>query len=564
MYKFSLGILSTLLMFQGFSQSTSFKTSTVDTFYGNPVFDPYRTLEDTGNAKVKKWMKEQSDKTAAIFASIPGRKVLFDQMTEAFKNSKTEEINQVKYWKEKFYVTKRLPQDDYFMLYEIDLKGTSKLLIDPVSGHPGIKSKNIHLNGVEFSPNSPTMLYGLTIGGYETDPKIVMRNMITGKETSDTAYMKTGRAIISFDPENPNAFYYEVLPFFKKPGVDPTRWFDSSTIHHHIIGSDSSTDKVVIDYNPAKLKRKLDEYVFIKMEKNLPYVFAMVKNQVSDEYRISFVSKEEFKGPQTTWKQISDFDDKISEYTMKDHYLYLLTTKNAPNSKLLRMDLRNPVLANSVELIPNSKKLLRSIDATKNELLVTALDAGEGKLFSIPHGTVKINELRLPLPGNVNMIWNDRDEANFIIAITSWISPKEYYDFDPVTRKFNPSVIQAYHDVSKAPLEVKIVKVKSHDGVEVPMTIIFKKGLKLDGTHPINLRGYGAYGFNDDPFFWPEDFIWFNMGGIRAIAHVRGGGVNGEEWYLAGKKNTKPNTWKDFIACAEYLIKNKADSFPFL
>lgn len=412
-------------------------------------------------------------------------------------------------------------------------------------------------NGFYLSESSPNMLYTLVIGGDESAPKYVIRNMVTGKELFDTLYLKPEMGITFFDPERPDAFYYSKFPNFKKPGVDPINWIDSSTINYHIIGTKPSMDKTIIGMNNLAIERNADDYFELIIKKNIAYAFAILQNKVSLQYRIYAVPKNELNGTQTQWKKLTNFDDKVSKYTFYGNYLYLLTQKNAPNSKVLRLDLRDGSFDKAIEIIPNSKKLVKDIAATKNELLVTLTDAGVGKLISVKHGSSKADTLQTPIKGNLNVKWFDLKEDFYIIGITSYVKPPEYFTYNPALKKFEHSVVQKYFSKDIAPLEVKQVFVKSHDGVMVPMTIIYKKGLKLDGTHPVSLNAYGAYGYTNDPYFFPENMVWFNYGGISATGHVRGGGIYGEEWKVAGQKKTKPNTWKDFIACAEYLIANK-------
>jgi prolyl oligopeptidase len=548
-----------LLLNTAFSQTYSdFKTGQVDTFYGKIVHDPYRTLEDTSNAKVKTWMIQESDKTRTFFNSLPGRKKFHDEITSLITNFKIDEIQRVGYYQDHFYVTRREPGADNFKLYVMDKSGKQQLFIDPQKAHPNIKSNNIMLSTFNFSESGRYLFYSLVVGGNEREPKSVLRNMKTGVEWMDTLYLNPGMAIHAFDPERPDAFYYILRPKYRKPGVDPLNWFDSSMIYHHIIGTNPSTDKLIIDMDTNVIRREADDHLNLFIRKHIPYVFAVVKNNVAEEYRIYAVHKKDFNGIRTKWKMITDFPDKVKDFTMMGSYLYVLTTKNAPNAKVMRIDLSKPPGGNMKELVPESKTIIKTISVTKNELLVNMLDVGQGKLLRINHGGTSVDTLMPPIKGTIDIAWNSRQSSSFIISVNSWTRPVEYFEYNYDAKKFSPSRIQQYHAEQKLELEVKDVLVRSHDGVMVPMTIVHKKGLKLDGSHPITLNGYGAYGALDSqPAFWPEDIAWYEKGGIRAMTYIRGSGVYGEEWYVAGKKATKPNSWKDFIACGEYLIEHK-------
>ena len=534
-----------------------FKTNQTDTFYGKPVSDPYRMLEDTGNAKVKAWMHAEADKTNRFFASLPGSSQMHAQVKAIMDNYTFDEIDAVNFYKGKYYVTKRKAGQENFSLYAIDAKGKEELVIDPQKANPKITSKNLMLAYFNFEENAPYMMYLLIAGGNESDPKIVMRNMNTGQEQTDTLYLNNNTGISSFDPKRADAFYYTNQPNYRKAGVDPTHWNDSSSIGYHIIGTNPLTDKTIIAVNPAGINKDIDDMVNLVVQKGLNYVYAIIKNKVANQYRIYGVKADAFNGTATQWKLITDYDDKISQYAFAGNYLFAITQKDAPNSKVIRIDMRNGLLADAITLVPNSKALVKQIALTKNELLVSLSDAGQGRLLRIANaGTVPQN-IALPLKGNIKLEWSNTKENDFVVSVTSWVKLKTYFTYHAAANKITTSSFDKQTGTQNAGLTVEDVLVKSYDGVMVPLTIIYKKGLKMDGTHPVVLRAYGAYGFVDDPSFWPESMIFFNKGGIRAIAHVRGGGIYGEAWKLAGQKANKPNTWKDVIACAGYLIDKK-------
>jgi len=161
----------------------------------------------------------------------------------------------------------------------------------------------------------------------------------------------------------------------------------------------------------------------------------------------------------------------------------------------------------------------------------------------------------LPLEGNLELMGGDPTLTGLLLGLTSWVKSYRIFQYDPATKQVTNTGIQppgAFGD----PGDVEAVEVKapSYDGTLVPLSIISKKGLKLDGSHPTLLSGYGAYAINMSQAFYPTTLAWLELGGVRAIAHVRGGGEFGEEWHAAAMNEKKPNTWRDFIACAEYLV----------
>jgi len=182
-------------------------------------------------------------------------------------------------------------------------------------------------------------------------------------------------------------------------------------------------------------------------------------------------------------------------------------------------------------------------------------------LLRIPYGPApKVDRIAVPFDGSV-YIEADPRLPGALLSMSAWTKAFKVYAYDPKTNQVTDTKLQPvgpYDD----PVNVELVEVKarSYDGALIPLSIVHPKGMKLDGSNPTLISGYGAYGYSQDPFFFPAQLAWYERGGIWAVCHVRGGGEYGEEWHLAGKGPTKPNTWRDFIACAEYLVENKYTS----
>ncbi len=260
------------------------------------------------------------------------------------------------------------------------------------------------------------------------------------------------------------------------------------------------------------------------------------------------------------WIEVCDAADEVRSFTAHGAELYLLTSKNAPRFKIIKTSLSNPDLANANTVLAESDAIVRSIFAANDALYAIATNNGIGKLIRITYDDT-IEYLTLPSDGAINFLENDSDADGVLISIKTWIKCESHYEYNPITNLFTDLELQPKGKYcTPSDLVATEVTVKSHDGTMIPLSIIYKQGIKLDGSNPCLLMGYGAYGYAIDPFYLQTQCAWYERGGIFAIAHVRGGGENGEEWYRAGFQQTKPNTWKDFIACAEYLIEQKYTS----
>ena len=298
-----------------------------------------------------------------------------------------------------------------------------------------------------------------------------------------------------------------------------------------------------------------------------PYALGIVTTGVSPEFSALYtVPVTELQGEQTPWRKIADREDKISSFDVHGDDLYLLTFKDAPRFKVGKTSLSNPECAKAATIVPPGEAVVRTINAAKDALYVQLTDGGIGRVLRFAfQNDGKAEEVRMPFAGSVSLSGVHPRLKGVLLTLTSWTKAPLIFEYQPGSGALRDTKLQPlgrYDDPED--LETKEAKVKSHDGVMVPLSIVHKKGLKLDGRNPTLLRGYGAYGISSDPQFDVRSLAFLERGGILAIAHVRGGGEYGEEWHMAGFKKTKPNTWKDFNACAEYLIQSKYTSPQYL
>jgi prolyl oligopeptidase len=222
------------------------------------------------------------------------------------------------------------------------------------------------------------------------------------------------------------------------------------------------------------------------------------------------------------------------------------------------MPLSNPDLAKAEVVVPAGESVITTIRSARDALYVVSRDGVTQSLWRVAHARASRPEkIALPFEGGVDITGASPDRDGVVFELSGWTRAIRPYVYEPAARKVAmlPFVAPGAYD---APDDIvaREVRVKSHDGVEVPVSIVARKDLKLDGSNPTIIYGYGAYASTDDPFFNPRLYAWLKRGGVYAYAHVRGGGAFGEEWHLAGRKATKPNTWKDAIAAAEWLIAN--------
>ncbi len=208
-------------------------------------------------------------------------------------------------------------------------------------------------------------------------------------------------------------------------------------------------------------------------------------------------------------------------------------------------------------MVPPGEAVFRNVTAAPDALYVQELDGGIGRLLRIPYGGGSPELVSLPVEGTLDLFGGDPRLPGFLLALTSWTKAYGVYLYDPNSKRVTDTRLQPKGPFDDPPdVEAAEVKVRSYDGTMVPLSIVFKRGLKLDGSHPTLLSGYGAYAITFPQYFDPANLAWLERGGVMAVAHVRGGGEYGEEWHQGAMNEKKPNTWRDFIACAEYLVEH--------
>jgi prolyl oligopeptidase len=269
-------------------------------------------------------------------------------------------------------------------------------------------------------------------------------------------------------------------------------------------------------------------------------------------------------GAKTTWKKIADQSDDVTGFDIHAGEIYLHSHKDASRFKVLRTSLSAPDVAHAAVAVPASEVVITGISAAADALYIQDLDGGIGRLRRLPYGNGAIQPINLPFYGAIQSLVTNPTESGAWLELTSWTKSPLWYSLDAKTDKLTDTALVPTSPVDYSQIESEEVKAKSADGTMVPLSIIHKRGIALDGSHPTWLTGYGAYGLNYDPYFDPTILAFLERGGVRAFAHVRGGGEYGEDWHLAGQKLTKQHTIDDFIATGEYLIEHKYTSAAHL
>lgn len=399
-------------------------------------------------------------------------------------------------------------------------------------------------------------------GGSE-EQAIHVIDVASGKQMMEPI-TRTHYSGASWMPDDSGFFYWRQREMLS--GTPETEKYRYQTTYFHRMKG-SGPDQTILAAGASKaIDIKPEEFPYVGSIDGTPYAMALPGNGVQREITVYVAPRAKVLQPDVTWRKLFGTDDAITDFAIHGDDLYVLTHKNAPRFKVLRTSVAKPDLANAEEVVPAGREVVVGLSVARDGLYVRARDGTLGKLYRVDWAKgAKPVALALPREGSLSIESTDPRLPGAVISIGSWTSDFGYYAYDAGRKSFADTKLQPVGPYgAPSDLESKEVLVKSYDGVEVPLSIVYPKSIKRDGSNPTHLYGYGSYGVTDDPVYVPRFLAWYELGGIRATCHVRGGGAYGEEWHLAGKLATKPNTWKDFAACAEYLIKEGYTSTPKL
>jgi prolyl oligopeptidase len=528
------------------------KREIADTYFGTVIADPYRWMEQptATNPQFLGWLKAQNAYTREVLDRLPRRAPLAARLAKLADVVTT--VNDVSLAGARWFYLKLQPGEQTAKLYARETRSQrERLLLDPDT-LPGRGDSHWAIDYISPSPDGRLVGYGASLGGSERTTLYLM-DAATGRLLPDSI-SRAQFGAIAWTPDG-RSFYYNRLS--AAGDTNPSQRYRNSAAYRHVVGSPVERDELVLGPGSSKTAAIApDDFPLVFPIEGSPYVFAWVGHGVKNEVTIYAVRSSEFRGAATAWRKLVDVDDAVTAAEYHGSDVYLLSHKGAPRFKVLRIRADAPDLSGAEVVVPEGKAVLTRLAAASDALYVQELEAGLGRLRRVPFGGKGSQRLALPGDGAIAALAVDRRRPGVAFPIESWTRSRLWYRYDPSDGRVRDTRLLTPAAVDVSGYESTEVEVPSHDGTLVPLSIVHRKGVALDGSHPALLIGYGAYGVTLDPFFSPLLTLgWLEQGGVMAVAHVRGGGEYGEEWHLAGKEATKPNTWKDFIVCAEYLSK---------
>ena len=517
--------------------------NTVDTYFGTQVSDPYRWLEDDRSAETAQWVKAQNDFTFGYLSKIPYRQAIKEKLEKLWNYEKlSAPFTEGDYT----YYYKNDGLQNQSVLYRKDKEGKEEIFLNP---NTFSKDGTTSLGDIAFSEDGSLVAYLISEGGSDWRKGIVL-DAKTKKAIGDTL---VDIKFSSVAWKGNEGFFYS--SYDKPKGSELSAKTDQHKLYYHKLGTSQKSDKLIFGGTPAEKYR----YVSGTVSNDGKYLFISVANATSGNKL--FVK--DLSNPKSSLVTITNnFDGDTRFVNNQGTTLFLETNINAPNGRLVKVDIKNPQPEHWQDVIPETKNVLSITTAGKYLFAKYMVDAlsqvkqydYEGKL---------IREVKLPSIGSAGGFYAKKDETHTYFSFTNYAYPTQIYKMDLATGAtelyWKPAIaFDATH------YESKQVFYTSKDGTKIPMMITYKKGIKLNGKNPTLLYGYGGFNISLMPTFGVANAVWLELGGVYAVPNLRGGGEYGKQWHDAGTKMQKQNVFDDFIAAAEYLIKEKYTSPQYL
>ncbi|MDE3273548.1 prolyl oligopeptidase family serine peptidase [Pseudoalteromonas sp. G4] len=509
------------------------KGNVVDTYFGTQVADPYRWLEDDMSDETAQWVKTQNKVTFDYLSQIPYRDKLKERLTKLMDYEKVSApFKEGKYT----YFYKNDGLQNQYVIYRQVEGGEPEVFLDPNTfSEDGTTS----LAGITFSKDGSLAAYQISEGGSDWR-KVIIIDVETKKQIEDTLVDVKFSGLSWVGNEG---FYYS--SYDKPEGSELSAKTDQHKLYFHKLGTKQSEDKVVFGGTDTQKHRYVGGYVTEDDR------YLLISAAVSTSGNKLFIK--DLTKPDSKLETILDHTNSDTQVIYNEGAkLYLVTNLDAPNKRVVTVDATNPTPENWKNLIPETENVL-NVSTGGGYIFASYMVDAISKVQQFDMNGKLVRDIELPGVGTAGGFGGEKEDKELYYSFTNYKTPGTTFKFN-IEKGTSEVYRKSGADFDPAQYESKQVFYKSKDGTEVPMILTYKKGLKLDGSNPTILYGYGGFNVSLTPRFSPTRAAWLEQGGIYAVANLRGGGEYGKKWHKAGTQLQKQNVFDDFIAAAEYLI----------
>ena len=515
--------------------------------FGVVLADPYRWMEDADGDEMREWLSGQAAYASSVLAGLPGRDGLLARVTELTAGASGKSAFQ-------------LAGDRVFFLREAGegspalMADDGRVLLDPAA-LPG--SEHSSVDWFVPSPDGRLVACGISQGGSERSTLRVI-DADSGELLPD-AVPGTFLAAVSWVPGRDALVCHRYL--VPPPGMEPRQRRHDSRACLHRLGTAAADDLVVLarGLNARVAITPIDRPLMLTPSGS-DWMVAIISHSslgraIAEEMSDSTLYVAPRDGladpPACPWQRVAGPADGVTALAVHGDNLYLVT----PRSEVVRVPLAAPDLAKATVVLAGGERTVAGIRVMGDRLLVHERVAGISRIREVPLAGGTVREVPLPVEGAIEEWTTHPDRSEAFITINSWTQSSRVYRYDGSAGTVTdtgwlPPAAADFSDIVASDL-----RAPARDGTLIPLRVVHRKGLALDGANPAILSGYGSYGHVSAQLFVPEMLAWYERGGVYAYAGLRGGGEYGREWHEAGRGPRKENTITDFIDCAEYLIK---------
>ncbi len=510
-----------------------------DTYHGVKITDAYRWMEGKDNSEFQSWLRTQEEFARGVLQRIPGRETLAARLSELEEEGMSIRTPAIR--ANRLFFLRRKPGESVYKLAMMD-GSASKVLVDPKAFDEG--KTHATIDWFKGSNDGKLMAMGISRGGSENSTLRVY-DVKKGRFLKDAVSRAGFNEHLSVKWLADNRHF-----FYNRAGEGETH--KKMRIYLHEVGTDAAQDTAIWGYEVhADIPVESWAVSVFLTHPGSEHVVAIVVPGVSNNRRYYTARLDDVLAGKPGWRKLADTDDRWFRGYLHNDALYVLAQESAPGRKLLKVDLKHPEKA-PVLVIPPGEAVLEHAAEASDALYVRGHVAGVDKLVRVPYATDKPEWVDLPFAGRIRDLQADVLQEGAIFRMEGWLQPPHIYRIsrnDLVDTGMLKGSAANFGDY-----RIRREEAESEDGTKIPVTVLHHKDMKLDGSHPTILMGYGAYGFAFKPKYDAKRLAWLERGGIFAIAHVRGGGEYGEAWHKDGKILTKSNTIMDFVASAQHLI----------
>ena len=524
-----------------------------DTYFGETIVDPYRWMENAKDPAWEPFMRGQDAHARQMLAGIPGRDAL-KQRIAALSGGTAVAYGVQSAAGKLFYQVRPAGADNFKLAVRQGAAGSERILIDPTTmkGEGGV---HVSLDWWRASPDGRHVVYGLSPAGSEDSVLHIME--VESMRVLPERIAGTQYASPSWLPDGSGFFYQRLAEGAKRGSVD---YYLNGPNHLHRLSGDPKDDLLVMvrGKDPA-VPVAANEFPIALANRSSEFAVLIVQGGVRRENPLYIARLADVVAGRAAWKPVCQIEDEVVDFAFDATDLYLLTTRDAENGKVLRTPLAAPSLRDATTVVPTGPLVIESIALARDGLYLQDLDGGyhsvrklgrDGKLAAVP----------LPWEGSISGVATNTAEDGAWFDGTGWLLPLSTFHHEPsigATGRTERMALVPPSTLDLGAYEAVRSFATARDGSQVPLSIVARKGLKRGGRNPTLVQAYGAYQVTSGPYFSPRTLAFLERGGVFVTAHVRGGGEYGKRWWKGGQKLTKPNTWRDLIDCCEQLVRER-------